>query len=87
MAMACGISNSPGAEPFLPHVLMNLPSLANFTMRALVLPPCPSATKMSPFGATTTADGALNSSGPLPGSFALPSVSSSLPSGLNLNTW
>ena len=36
-------------------------------MRALVLPPWPSATKMSPFGAVTTADGALNSSGPLPG--------------------
>ena len=55
----------PGA--FLPHVLMNLPSLANFTMRALVSPPWPSATKMSPLGAATTADGALNSSGPLPG--------------------
>ncbi len=55
-------------------------------MRALVFPPWPSATKMSPFGAVTTADGALNSSVPLPGVPALPSVNSSLPSGLNLNT-
>ena len=55
------MSNSPGPVPFLPQVLMNLPSFVNFTMRALVLPPWPSATKMSPFGAITTADGALNS--------------------------
>src|SRR5947207_833049 len=67
-------------------VLMNLPSLSNFTMRALVLPPWPSATKISPFGAVTTADGALNSSAPLPGCPALPSASSNFPSGLNLNT-
>ncbi len=67
---------------------MNLPSLSNLTMRALVCPPCPSATKMSPFGAVTTADGALNSSGRAAGLRpALPSTSSTLPSGLNLNTW
>src|ERR1044072_8367249 len=42
---------------------------------------------MSPFGAVTTADGALNSSVPLPGVPALPRVISSLPSGLNLKTW
>src|ERR1700704_1732676 len=66
---------------------MNLPSLPNFTTRALVLPPCPSATKLSQFGAVTRADGALNSSGPLPGVFGLPRVSSTLPSGVNLNTW
>src|SRR5215468_8356274 len=42
---------------------------------------------MSPFGATTTADGALNSSGPSPATPALPNISSTFPSGLNLNTW
>src|SRR5262249_46797190 len=87
MAIACGISISPGPEPFLPQVLMNLPSLLNLTMRALVLPPWPSATKISPFGAITTADGALNSSEPSPATPALPNVSSIFPSGLNLNTW
>src|SRR5262245_46858130 len=66
---------------------MNLPFLSNLTMRALVFRPCPSATKMSPFGATSTADGALNSSGPSPATPGLPSVISTLPSGLNLNTW
>src|SRR5258708_834627 len=81
------MSSSPGPEPFLPQNLMNLPSLVNFTIRALVLPPCPSATKMSPFGATRTADGALNSSGPLPATPALPSVINTRPSGLNLKTW
>src|SRR5689334_11251331 len=40
----------------------------------------------SPFGAVTTADGALNSSLPLPGVPGLPSRMSTLPSGLNLNT-
>src|SRR3984957_889285 len=86
MASAWGMSRSPGPEPFWPQALMNLPLLSNFTMRALVLPPWPSATKMSPFGATSTADGALNSSGPLPATPALPSRISSLPSGLNLMT-
>src|SRR5437867_1328150 len=33
---------------------MNFPSFENFTMRALELPPCPSATKISPFEATTS---------------------------------
>src|SRR6516162_3259468 len=86
MASVCGPSISPGAEPFLPQVLMNLPSLENFTIRALVSPPCPSATKMSPLRATATADGALNSSGPAPALPGLPSVMSNLPSGLNLWT-
>ena len=53
-------------------------------MRALVLPPWPSATKTSPLGATKTADGALNSSLPAPATPALPSVSRSLPSGAEL---
>src|SRR5713101_4838864 len=87
IASACGMSISPGPEPFFPHVLMNLPFLVNFTMRALVSRPCPSPTKISPFGATKTADGALNSSGPLPATPTLPSVSNTLPSGLNLKTW
>src|ERR1700722_10612472 len=71
MASAWGMSRSPGPEPFWPQALMNLPLLSNFTMRALVLPPWPSATKMTPFGATSTADGALNSSGPPAGAAAL----------------
>src|ERR1700719_3538226 len=87
IASVWGPSNSPGPEPFLPQVLMNLPVLSNLTMRALVLPPCPSATKKSPFGATSTAEGALNSSLPLPATPGLPSVISTLPSGLNLKTW
>ncbi len=36
---------------------MNFPSFENFTMRMLVFSSCPSATKMSPFAATTTSDG------------------------------
>ena len=80
------MSSSSEADPFLPQVLMNVPSFPNLTMRALVLPPWPSATKISPFGAVTTADGALNSSLPLPGVPGLPSRISTLPSGLNLNT-
>src|SRR5712692_1089666 len=87
IAIACGVSNSPAPDPFLPQVLMNFPSLSNFTIRALVSRPCPSATKMSPLAAVTTAEGALNSSGPLPGVLALPSVNRTLPSGPNLNTW
>jgi hypothetical protein len=42
---------------------------------------------MSPLGATRTADGALNSSGPLPATPALPSRINTRPSGLNLKTW
>src|SRR5262249_58625400 len=83
MAGAGGWSLRPGREPFFPQFLMTLPCLSNLTMRDLVFPQCPSATKMSPLGATSTADGALNSSGPLPAIPALPSVSSTLPSGLN----
>ena len=32
-ASACGVRNSPGAEPILPHSLMYFPSFVNFTMR------------------------------------------------------
>src|SRR6516162_3436802 len=42
IARRCGVSNSPGPVPFLPHSLMYLPSLVNLTMRLLVLPPWPS---------------------------------------------
>src|SRR6266540_1391562 len=87
MAIACGMSSSPGPEPFLPQILRSLPPFENFMMRALVSPPWPSATKTSPFGAVVTADGALNSSGPAPATPGLPSVINTLPSGLNLNTW
>ena len=65
---------------------MNLPSGVNLTIRALVLPPCPSLTMMSPLAATATSVGALNSSGPSPATPGLPSVSSTLPCGLNLMT-
>ena len=67
---------------------MNLPSFENFTMRAFESSPMwPSATKMSPFGAMTTAEGWLKVSVPLPATPALPRRISTLPSGLNLNTW
>ena len=84
--MPCGSSNSPGPVPFLPQVLMNLPSAENLTMRALEVPPCPSATKMSPLGATATAEGRLKKPGASPGMPGLPSVISTFPSGLNLTT-
>src|SRR6266568_8975541 len=87
IARAWGVSNSLAAVPFLPQVLMNFPSFENFTMRALESPPCPSATKMSPFGAVVTSDGRLKVSGPSPATPALPSVSKTFPSGLNLTTW
>src|SRR5262245_52603247 len=48
MARAWGTSNSPCPLPALPQALMNFPYFENFTMRALVFSPCPSATKMSP---------------------------------------
>ena len=65
---------------------MNLPSFENFTIRALDSPPCPSATKISPFGAVATSDGMLKASGPSPATPGLPSVNRTLPSWLNLTT-
>ena len=69
---------------------MNLPSFEYLTMRSLVFgtgkSPWPSAMKMSPFGATRTSDGLLNSSGPLPATSGLPSVISRWPSGANCVT-
>src|SRR5437867_1958325 len=59
IAIAWSSANSPLAVPFLPQALMNFPSFENLTMRALESPPCPSATKISPFGAVTTAEGRL----------------------------
>jgi len=76
-----------GGVPFLPQVLMNLPSFENFTMRALESPPCPSATKMSPFEAVVMSDGRLKMSGPSPATPALPRVSKTFPFALNLTTW
>ena len=88
MASACGTSNWFGAKPWLPHCLRNLPSGPNFMMRALPRPASwPSPTKMLPLDATSTAFGSLNSLVPAPATPAVPSVSSSLPSGLNLKTW
>ena len=86
MAMACNSANSPGPDPFFPQALRNLPSLDNFTIRAFESPPCPSATKMVPLGATTTAEGRLKVSSPAPATPALPSASRTFPSGLNLKT-
>src|SRR6266853_850070 len=80
------MSNSPGPVPFFPHILMHFPSFVNFTMRLLLFPPCPSATKMSPFEPIATADGILNVSGPSPATPALPRVINTFPSGLNLKT-
>jgi len=34
--MPCGVSNSPGPLPCLPHAVMKFPSLENLTMRSLV---------------------------------------------------
>ena len=56
-------------------------------MRALESPPCPSATKISPFGAVSTSDGRLKVSGPSPGTPARPSVKRTFPSALNFTTW
>src|SRR2546425_4008989 len=86
MAMACSSANSPGPDPFFPQVLRNRPSFENFTIRAFEPPPCPSATKMLPLEATTTADGRLKIFSPSPATPALPNVSRILPSELNLKT-
>ncbi len=86
IASRCGTSNSPGPVPFLPHSLMYLPSLVNFTIRLFESPPCPSATKISPLGATRMSEGALKVSGVLPATPGLPKVINSLPSWLNFIT-
>src|SRR5215472_13906228 len=86
MARAWGTSNSACPLPALPQALMNFPSFENFTMRALVFSPCPSATKMSPLGATKTSDSPLKVSGPSPATPGLPSVIKTFPSELNLPT-
>ena len=65
---------------------MNVPSGANFTTRLLVVLPCPSATKMLPLSATTTAAGALKLLFPSPALPGVPSVISTSPVGLNLMT-
>src|SRR5262249_21399218 len=59
MARAWGTSNSPCPLPALPQALMNFPSFENFTMRAFVFSPCPSATKMSPASAVGHPDVAI----------------------------
>src|SRR5882762_2128737 len=72
---------------------MNVPSFVNREMRATVsgvaFSPCPewpSATKISPFGATSTLHGSVRASGGFPAIPARPSVSSTFPSGLNFTT-
>src|SRR6267142_5802674 len=87
MMIAWSPSNSPGPFPYLPQALMNFPSFENLTTRSLLSgPPWPSATKMSPLGASTTSVGELNASGPLPVEPGLPSVRTTLPSALYLTT-
>src|SRR5882672_10112698 len=90
---SCGVLNSPGPEPHLPNDPTNLPSFVNLEIRATVsgvafspCPECPSDTKMSPFGATTTLHGSFSASGGFPATPGLPKVSSTFPSGLNLTT-
>src|ERR1035437_6334819 len=94
MASACGWLKEYGSSFFVvsttvPHDASSLPVLSNLSTRAVELPcpdECPSATKMSPLGATRRLFGWKKNSGsrPPPG---LPSVRRSLPSGLNLKTW
>ena len=84
-------SPGPGAElaPALDElaVLRELRDPRDRVGRAFAFWPLwPSATKMSPFGAVTTSFGSVSASGGLPATPALPSVSSTLPSGLNLIT-
>ena len=86
MAIVCGSLISPGPDPFLPHSLMNLPSLVNLTTRLFLPLRWLSVTKMSPFGATSTSVGWSKRSGPEPLTPALPSVMRTLPCGLNLKT-
>src|SRR5262245_45522567 len=87
IAMLCGWFISPGPEPcVVPHDLMNVPSFENFTTRPLAFATCPSVTKTSPFGATTTSLGPANDAFVSSATPALPSVISTLPSGLNMQT-
>src|SRR5882762_7994186 len=93
MAMSWGGRNSTGPDPHLPKDLMNVPSFVNREMRATVsgvaFSPCPewpSATKISPFGATSTLHGSVRASGGFPAIPARPSVSSTFPSELNFTT-
>src|SRR6516165_858096 len=48
--MPCGVSNSPGPLPCLPHAVMNVPSLENLTMRSLVPASWTSATQIFAVG-------------------------------------
>ena len=80
------MSNSPGAVPCLPQVLMNFPSLENFTMRALVSPPWPSRDEDVAVRRDVDVGRPLKVSGPSPATPGLPSVIRTLPSGLNLKT-
>ena len=82
------MSNSPGAEPFLPHVLMNLPSLrelhdARVGVAAMSVGDEDIAVgRDEDGGRRIELVRAARRRRP-----ALPSVISSLPSGLNLKTW
>src|SRR4051812_26526695 len=88
IANACGWSRSSGPWPNVPHVLISFPSFENLSTRAVDpgADECPSATKMSPFGTTSTSLGCVKYSAPLPPP-GLPNVMSSLPLGLNSKTW
>jgi len=93
MVTSCGVRNSTGPVPSVPNDFTNLPSGVNLEIRATVAgvavgccPLCPSAMKISPFGATTMLVGSVSASGGLPATPGLPMVSNTLPSGLNLTT-
>src|ERR1035437_3514031 len=94
MASACGWLNANGSSFFVlsytvPHAASSLPVLSSLSTRAVETPccdECPSATKMSPLGAMSRLLGWKKYSGSRPPP-ALPSVRSSLPSGLNLKIW
>ena len=85
--MVCGSLNSPRPEPLLPHSLTNFPSFVNLTTRLFLPLRWLSVTKMSPFGATDHIGRLVEEVGAAPATPALPSVISTLPSGLNLKTW
>ena len=84
--------NSPGAVPIFPYCATNVPSVLSRTSRSpsccasVGRGQCPSATMISPLGAIAHAVGPMNVSVPAFETPALPSDSSTLPSGLNLKS-
>ena len=69
-----------------PTASRNVPSPENLTMR-LLPPRCPSATQMSPFGATTTPDGPLKWCSSSPHTPASPRRITTSPRWSSFSTW